>query len=574
MTVTFVPRDRLAAPAGSAPMPPGPITAADFELLEEAPQRTIASHLVTARTQAQDYADSPTALVRLAQAEQASGEAALAVEAARSALPLAVRRGDLSAQAASLRILLACDAVGDSREFQSQAGNTSPVLQTLWARIAIQRGDHDEALRLLADIDAFEALMLRAWLALEKARYPEAIALLRTAQRVGGPTPGLLTNLGYAHAAVGSIEKAIKETREAQALAPGDRLIAFNLVAFCMLAGLYDEALRALDRLASVYEHDVELALVRADVHMKAGDRKRAHQTLQWARTSVGWARASAVRRAELEANLAFLRWIVQKRDRRSTTRTVVEHLERIDYRSLPIASLLPPLMNRSEDAGALATVVHRLEQHHDRDELGQLRVHLAVLQHDADRAAECAVEWSRSSPLNPVAASVAVHLLGDVKGRYDEAIELGYEALRRAPGDRALINNVAYTLAVVGRPAEARRLMARLPRKTQTVALRATAALIDLADGAIERGIAGYLEARDAALEMGDKHLAILVDLNLAVNLRHFPGEVLQAHGVSEFGTIDLPDEEADNASLWLLSHRAAREGLTFPTAESEVNG
>lgn len=71
-------------------------------------------------------------------------------------------------------------------------------------------------------------------------------------------------------------------------------------------------------------------------------------------------------------------------------------------------------------DAEKVAAVIGRLESRHEPNDLLGLRMQLAVLQHDTQNAVAYAERWARTDIFNPVAASLAVHLMADVAGRYE----------------------------------------------------------------------------------------------------------------------------------------------------------
>lgn len=572
MSSALLPRDRLATPVDSTPMralpplPPGlvnHVSTSSDEPGDDAGSVT-PSYLVAARQLVGRHKHSAIAFARLAQAEQSAGNTDAAASAAERGLRLAIEDGDASAQLATAQVLLAS---GRARAAAATLRETSAhrVPSVLLARIAIESGNKDEAGRHLEHADGYEALTLRAWLALEANSYADAISMLRRACKVSGFTPGVLNNLGYAHAALGSLKKATRETQLAQALAPTDRLIAFNLVSYHLGAANHKGAHRALDRLEAIFPYDVEVALVRADVNLRAGERRRAHQVLQRARTSPGWAAAPLVRRAELDANLAFLRWLTKQRDRVATLSAVIDELKRTNYESLGIASLLPALMSRTRDSGEFEELLTHLAERHPRTELTNLELHLAVLHHETDHALALGREWAHSEPLNPVAAAAAVQLLVDLAGEHDEAIQIGLEALSRMPADLMLVNNVAWALALAGQANRARHLLHRLEHCVPTVTLTATDALVAMMEGAIAEGIAGYDRARDGALQNGDIRYARLVELNKILALRHLPRAVLESQGLPVPTAVEVPDDWEGDLSLWLLSHRAEREGLAF---------
>ena len=64
---------------------------------------------------------------------------------------------------------------------------------------------------------------------------------------------------------------------------------------------------------------------------------------------------------------------------------------------------------------------------------------------------------------LNPNAATLATYLVADLEGNFAQAAEIGLRGLDRAPSHMVLINNTAYSLALAGRPEQAKKLLERL---------------------------------------------------------------------------------------------------------------
>lgn len=572
MTLALTPHNRLAAPTDSIPMsplPPQPPSAEAFltGFAEPGDTETPPSYLLTAREHAEEFDDSPVALARLAQAEESASNTAAALDAAERALKLSLSNHDDPAAFAAGQLLLGNGGAAIVRALLSKVRPGSPLAE-LAAKGAIACGCHDDAERVLAGSDSLEALMLLGWLALERGKPRKAIQLLRTALREYGGTPGVFTNLGYAHAQLGELARAIRETREALALAPGDRLIAFNLVSFLSANGARAEAIAVLDRLEEIYPADVDLALARADVFSRFGDRSSAHRTLQRARTSTGMATASRAARAQLEANLAFMRWLTGRRSRQDTRTVVLEQLRISEYRSLPIVGLLPALLQQSSDVDVVESLLAELERIHPARDLLFMKVHRAIVRRESSEAVALARAWVENDPLNPLAASLAVQLTGDIAGQYQAAVDIGCRALRYAPHDAALINNVAYALAEAGRLRAARELLARVPFEDH-VTLTATRALVDLLDGLVEEGLRGYRRAQALALQRKHQTLAWLVEAYCTLAVRGLDRELLDSFRLQAPDELLLSPEVDQDVNVWLFRYRAEREGLSLVVSE-----
>jgi Flp pilus assembly protein TadD len=347
-------------------------------------------------------------------------------------------------------------------------------------------------------------------------------------------------------------------------------MIAFNLVSFYLAVGDYAAATRALEPLQQVFPDDVEIALALAHISLRASDRKGANKILQRARTSKSWATAPLVRRAELEANLALLRWFTGRHSLDAARKIVLDQLAITDYESLPMASLLPALLPKFSDRRLLETLLGRLEARHDEKALLFLRVHDAILRQDAEAAVSLAVEWAQSEPFNPVAAGLAIQLLGDLAGDREKAIELGRDAVTRAPGDSLLLNNLAYVLALSGKTREARVVLGKVTTPDVSPAVIATRGLIDLLGGDVSGGIAEYERAGELAVQQGKERVAQLAALNLDVALRRVDPGILNRLEIEVAPQFEIPSSSEDDPGIWLLATRAEHDGVAVSLSET----
>jgi len=285
----------------------------------------------------------------------------------------------------------------------------------------------------------------------------------------------------------------------------------------------------------------------------------------------MGMASASRSARAELDANLAFLRWITGRRDNATTRQALLDQLQLVDYESLPIAGLLPPLLQRSTDLEVVESLLRQLEGLHPATELFFLRVHHALVCRDAPKVVELAQAWVEHDPLNPLAASIAVQLTADLADDVSTAIEIGRRALRRAPADPALLNNVAYALARGRQLEEARKLLKHVSFDDH-VALTATRALIDLLSGSIEAGSEGYRRAQDMAFERNHPTLVWLVQAYHTLALRQMDPELLFSYGTTVPDSLVLPANGKDDFNVWIVGQRAVREGLSLHRVSEDL--
>jgi hypothetical protein len=144
------------------------------------------------------------------------------VEAAARAVELGTREESVSALHAAIVVL----APYNEREVLEAfaQGEVTGILAAVGARAAVEVRDFDTALRLLEGAEAPARLAVCGWLHLQRYEYHEALTCLRQARQEGFSGPSLLVNLGFARAAMGNLHKPIKATREAVAVAPGNRV--------------------------------------------------------------------------------------------------------------------------------------------------------------------------------------------------------------------------------------------------------------------------------------------------------------------------------------------------------------
>jgi Flp pilus assembly protein TadD len=561
--------NRLAGPVGTTPIqwisPPGepPSTKLPAAFSSEPGDSGTPGYLATARAQAQRANESATALARLAQAELNAGEIQAALSAAKQVLEINDSDRDSAAEFAAVQVMRAGGAASTAREHLQRTSPSDEIGQGIRARLAIECGELDEARGLVKHLSTYDGLLMGGWLALRASEHARAIALFRGATRLAGQTPDVLVNTGYSYAALGHMGHAIRATREAQALAPHRRLIAFNLVNFYLAVGEYEQASRALEPLRQHSPDDVEIALARAHIALRAGDRRGAHKILQRSRTSSSWASASPIRRAELESNLAVVRWISGQRPLAATRKLVIEQLEASDYQSLSMASLLPSLLPKFSDREQLATLLARLESRHEPDSLLFLRAREALLRRDEQASISLGVKWSETHPFNPVAAAFAMQMLGSFSNERERAIALGLEAITRAPGDKLLVNNVAYALALEGRTREARTVLGKIATTETTPAVVATRGLVEMISGNVRVGMKGYADAGALASKQGDEAIARLAELNLELALLHMDRDVLLKLDIEAPQALQLKGSAADDPAVWLLGKRAEHEGI-----------
>jgi tetratricopeptide (TPR) repeat protein len=517
--------------------------------------------VLTAIRTTEDHPEHPLAWARRAQAEQAAGDSESAVTSARAALRLGLDQGVVPAVHAATIVLAACGCLDDLAVLRGDSR-----VGALPVAVLMQVGTELEDLEWLEELlhgqTSAEALETRAWVQLCRWQFAEAIGSLRAAGRQRPLGPAMLTNLGYAHAALGNLGKAISITRQARSLSPHHRGVAFNLAGYHRALGQPEQALATLARVQTGARPDFELAVAMADVHAEAGAVEEAFRLLARVRTSEDWATASTVRRCELEANLALLRWTTNRDRPARATKEILRALKDCDYQSIDIAYMMLNVMHSPAQAPVVEEVADQLAARHPEDQIHGVRMLAAILQRNPDDALHFAVRWATVDPMNPSAAGIAVLLLSDLAGRFEEAATMGLAAVKRHPSSRFLLNNAAYAAALSGRLHDAQRLLdtfsdavGREPVPT------ATQALVDLLRGATNTGLAGYSKAAALAKEQNDVGLAVLVKANLALTLNRCDDTAAASKVLDELRAERIQSHWLDRPSFWTTDQRLQRE-------------
>lgn len=571
MSLTDTERDQLAAPRRLEELPPPPFDFAGpsgrhltddelpvVDLVPDTLEEAEPSFLVHARALAAGSSDSPMACSRLAQAAMAVGNRDEAAKLALKSLKLSQKTADDPAIFSAARILMA-NGLFDEAEAALQSLTPSGSSTVLYATLAAQRGDLDTAFSRLDDDPSVDAWDLRGWIALRNRHFDQAVRFYRRAMREGDPSPALLTNLGLAHAALGAPGKAIAETRQALALGPIQRQrVAFNLIAFLFASGNSEQGFIELRKLQSDFPNDIEPVFADAHWALAVGDTERAERRLRHARTSL-WAFASEIQQAELLANLAYLRRYRGKTASAKATNEVIAQMRKIEWKSTRLVSMIPVLLDRYSDLGRFEKVQAEVSQAHPGTKFYALDFHAAVLQDRLEDASEIALAWQRDALFAPEAASAALFTLTQVGDRFEEASKLGLAALKRMPAAVVVANNTAYSLALSGKPDQAKRL---LPREEDgTLYHLATRGLVWAIKGDLDEALRLYDQAEQAAERDGAMSSPLLVGLHRRLIAVVAPD--VEPHLVCK--PLELPADWDDHPSIVQCLRMLKRQGASL---------
>ena len=489
---------------------------------------------------AERFPESATALSRLSAAALIEGDTDLAQASATSAIRFALTEGDEPALISAAQVLAILGHTDSAADAMRQIGGTGPA-RLAYAQVLAAQRDFEAALEAVGESEDIGARALRGWIRLEQGEYVEAIRELRGALAHGAPQVDVLTNLGYAYAALGEREKAYRSTRQALHLAPTSRVVALNLVAYQFAAGEFASALTSLLAIRKHYPEDIMLFAAVAEARLRLGDAKSALRELRSARDRLEKLDVSVRKRAEILANTAFMEWRLGKRSTENAVESIRKELLRCNFESLDIGRMLARLLTGISQLSQLETLYKGLADVHPRHALYELEAQLAFGRGEFGKALVAAKRWSREEPFDPAAAVTVTYLLSEVDGKYEESARFGEDALKRVPSSALLRNNVAFGWAMAGKPQRAMRLLSGVSEVPYTLATRG---LVKLSMGDIAGGSADYERAASIAEKEKGAELATLIRLRRVLALLELGYEADEdpRHLVEELNESDNP--------------------------------
>lgn len=445
---------------------------------------------------------SVIAYSRLAQVLLGLGDVEGSIAAGRHAIELHQAEGGEPGPAEAMalfvaaRSLVVAGALDEAEALLERLDGRGPWA-LLSAAIAQSRGDTSLALTRLERDESFDAAAFRGYLRLEANEPQQGLAELRQARRVGSDSPSLLLNLAYAYACVGSIAKAIRSAQHAVRLAPLSTEASFNLASYLRAAGRDADAIKELHRLRrEVGEGEPLIASALAEVYFAIGRTSDALRELRRAQHHHDLPLDSPVL-AELRANTALLQWKLGEKTRAALVQVVQEQILKAGPQ-VSLVTMLADLLEGREASRAIRQYYQELVQTTAEDELAPLLVRLRISEGDVEGGARLAIDYANRYPLDRLGVRSAVVLQAQVFGEYSAAADAGLAALRRAPGDSMLRNNVAFCLVLAGRANEAASLFADF--RLDDPFLLATRGMIAFAQRKMDEGLEWYDKAAEVA--------------------------------------------------------------------------
>ncbi len=257
-------------------------------------------------------------------------------------------------------------AAAESKCLQALAVNgRHPRALSVLGVILHSRGRDEDAVRVFNALTQFEPDDAQHWENLGAAlrptkRYDAALAAYDRAWQLGGPTPGLLYNIGVLHMDRCDYESAYRVLREAEALAPLDAGIRCALAQSSYDLGRPEEALAILETWQKLTGLTPELTGQIAYLLVTTGDPRRAEPAI---------ARLAGNPHRGARASLALVR-VLERLNRLPEARAAMERLKasRDAYPSDPDLLLAEATLatRAGEHAEACSALTRALEQQDD----------------------------------------------------------------------------------------------------------------------------------------------------------------------------------------------------------------
>jgi tetratricopeptide (TPR) repeat protein len=405
-------------------------------------RQALLSELESAVDQAKDlvelHQESKIAWARLAQTLAAVGRYEDAVRAAREVLQRTnfgieeFQSTNAVSELVAGRVLVAAGFSDEAESFFAQHSQLPDAWALLYAAIAENREDHEQALARIEGHDGSEFAGFRGYLLLRVGKWREAITELRKAGGEGSKNPDVLTNLGYAYAVVGSHRKALRCARQAVILMPCSHHLSFNLVSLLVGRALWDDAISELKRLQEIFPNDLKIASAFGFVYLNSGQSDKAIREYRRSLTANRLQRHSPDY-AQASVSLAMAEWLVGRRSKGEVldeVRKQIAQTKPTQAFALAVADLAP----RRTAIREVAELYVVLRQQDSEDSLLPLAVKIALLRDDYNEAVQLASRWAELAPLNPDAVQQVISIRGHVYGDFAEAVRVGTAALARVP--------------------------------------------------------------------------------------------------------------------------------------------
>jgi len=517
-----------------------------------------------------------TSYAALAQAHAALNESAAAVDAARSALELSVVQGedsddrpratDPSSARIAAEVLSRFGSAAEAHDRLVEVeGDRS--LRLTKAVLASELGRPDDALAAIADIDGpmFEAF--RGYLLASQKEYQKAIPHLRAALRETPDDADSALNLSISLWNIGGRRKATATALRATRMSPGRRDISMHFMELLLVQDQYE---RLASELRTLNEKgvgpDAGLLVLQVRLLLAQGKSAKAIPILERA-LDLARRGDDTAEEGEISSNLVVLRRDLGRITREKMADELERLLEQFPVNDAVVVNYVRAADRRS-DAGKLRAALGRIDATTTPTRRAFLRHHVAFLEGDNEAAGTAALEWLDNERTNPHAVAAALLAVGIGLERWAEAETIADWARTNLRLDQALVNNVAYVLAMVGRADEAVSLLKDAVEHDDSFILRATLGLAHLASGDLDRGMRLYREAAAMAEKINPMWSALMATYQALV-VRQLGLDSTSPEGVIEALSLAphaLPEDWEDRPDFLRVKFVCDRHGYPWP--------
>lgn len=318
----------------------------------------------------------------------------------------------------------------------------------------------------------------------EIERFRIAIGNLKRRVRIYPRNPILWMDLAFHYCAIGQTKAAHNAVRVAFSLNSENRYLLRSGSRFLMHVGTPDLALHLL-RSSNLRHHDPWIVAAEIAISDTVG---RTSRQIKLAKRMIESESISKFHMSELACALGTLELKAGSRKKGKK----LFHLALED----PTENVLAQATSFQDELGDFGAHVKPDQQAYSFEAETRLRFYAEQF----SNALEAAKKWLAYQPFSSRPAVGASYIASVALGKYDEAVKLARLGQLSSPHDLMLTNNLAFSLASLGKTQEARDVLTQIKEADSTESekntLIATRALIEFRSEHAEQGRAMYSDA------------------------------------------------------------------------------